>query len=98
MFEVSSILDSEKPDACEGKASIPLKELGVAPEIKEPDDAIESEVSMEGLHERLAELKEVHPEKLYTHVIFPGGKDISHEEAYLFERSIVSQYDYYYSN
>ena len=66
--------------------------------IKEPGEAIETEVSVEGLHERLGELQEDHPGKLFTHVIFPGGKDISHEEAYLFERSIVSQYDYYYSN
>ena len=65
--------------------------------IKEPGEAIETEVSEEGLHERLGKLQEAHPGKLFTHVIFPGGKDISHEEAYLFERSIVSQYDYYYS-
>ena len=59
---------------------------------------IETEVSEDELHERLSQLKADHPGNLFTHVLFPGGKDLSHEEAYLFERSIVSRYDYYESD
>ena len=66
--------------------------------LQEPDQVVETEVSEDELHERLSQLKAAHPGNLFTHVLFPGGKDLSHEEAYLFERSIVSRYDYYESD
>jgi hypothetical protein len=66
--------------------------------LQEPNQVVETEVSEDELHERLSQLKEAHPGNLFTHVLFPGGKDLSHEEAYLFERSIVSRYDYYESD
>jgi myosin heavy subunit len=66
--------------------------------LQEPDQVVETEVSEDELHEHLSELKDAHPGNLFTHVLFPGGKDISHEEAYLFERTIVSRYDYYESD
>ena len=65
------------------------------PPYNEPGPGAEKEVSKDDLHKRLRKLKEDHPGKLFTHVIFPGGKDISHEEGWLFERSITTQYDYY---
>jgi hypothetical protein len=66
--------------------------------LQEPEQARETEVSEDELHEHLSELKAAHPGNLFTHVIFPRGKDITHEEAYLFERSIVTRYDYYLSD
>ena len=66
--------------------------------LQEPDQVVETEVSEDELHEHLSQLKAAHPGNLFTHVLFPGGKDLSHEEAYLFERSIVSRYDYYESD
>jgi len=66
--------------------------------IREPDQKKALEVTKDNLHERLSKLKQVYPGQLYTHVIFPKGRNISQEEAYLFERAIVSQYDYYYSD
>jgi len=66
--------------------------------LEEPEQARETEVSEDELHEHLSELKAAHPGNLFTHVIFPRGKDITHEEAYLFERSIVTRYDYYLSD
>ena len=66
--------------------------------LQEPEQVVETEVSKDELHEHLSELKAAHPGNLFTHVLFPGGKDISHEEAYLFERAIVSRYDYYESD
>ena len=66
--------------------------------LQEPEQVVETEVSEDELHQRLRALKAAHPGNLYTHVLFPGGKDISHEEAYLFERAIVSRYDYYESD
>ena len=66
--------------------------------IKEPEQVVEMEISEVALHERLRKLKEANPGKLFTHVIFPGGKNISHEEAWLFERDVVSRYDYYHSD
>ena len=66
--------------------------------LQEPDQVVETEVSEDELHEHLSQLKAAHPGNLFTHVLFPGGKDLSHEDAYLFERSIVSRYDYYESD
>ena len=66
--------------------------------LQEPEQVVETEVSEDELHEHLSELKAAHPGNLFTHVIFPRGKDITHEEAYLFERSIVTRYDYYLSD
>ena len=66
--------------------------------LQEPEQVVETEVSEDELHQRLRALKAAYPGNLYTHVLFPGGKDISHEEAYLFERAIVSRYDYYESD
>ena len=66
--------------------------------VQEPDQESAVEMSEGKLHQRLTALKAAHPDKLFTHVLFPGGKDISQEEAYLFERSIVSRYDYYESD
>ena len=66
--------------------------------LQEPDQVVETEVSEDELHEHLSELKAAYPGNLFTHVLFPGGKDLSHEEAYLFERAIVSRYDYYESD
>jgi myosin heavy subunit len=66
--------------------------------VQEPGQESAVEMSENELHQRLSSLKVSHRGNLFTHVIFPGGKDISQEEAYLFERTIVSLYDYYESD
>ena len=66
--------------------------------LQEPEQTNPTELSEVELHQRLSELQAAHPGNLFTHVIFPGGKEISQQEAYLFERTIVSKYDYYESN
>ena len=66
--------------------------------LQEPDQDIDAEVSEGELHERLRELKSAHPGSLYTHVVFRKGNNLAHEEAYLFERDILSRYDYYESD
>ena len=63
--------------------------------IKEPEQTKALEVTEEDLHKRLDKLKKAYPDRLYTHVIFPKGNNFLQEEAYRFERSILSQYDYY---
>ena len=63
--------------------------------IKEPEQTKALEVTEEDLYKRLDKLKKAYPGQLYTHVIFPKGNNFLQEEAYRFERSILSQYDYY---
>ena len=66
--------------------------------LREPNQEIDVEMSEGELHEILRELKTAHPGSLYTHVVFRKGNNLAHEEAYLFERDILSRYDYYESD
>ena len=65
-------------------------------QVRQPDDAEPRFVDFDALNQELAELKSAKGQALYTKIIIPEDSNLSHNEAWRFTESILTQYDYYY--
>ena len=65
-------------------------------QVRQPDESEPRLVGLDELHRELAELKSSKGQALYTKIIIPEESNLSHNEAWRFTESILTQYDYYY--
>lgn len=64
---------------------------------KTDSDSFQS-LSKPELHMKLSGLKEQYKDQLYVKIVIPENSGLSYNKAWKFTQSILSQYDYYYSN